>query len=55
MVRRGLTFRGALLPTRQQRNTARYLVVTEGSLAGTRVTLGTIRSCSAAPATPLWS
>jgi len=41
MVRRGLTFRGALLPTRQQRNTARYLVVTEGSLAGTRVTLGT--------------
>lgn len=41
MVRRGLALRGALLPTRQQRNTARYLLVTEGSLVGTRVTLGT--------------
>ncbi len=41
MVRRGLVFRGAKLPTRQHRNTARYLVVTDGSLAGTRVTLGT--------------
>ena len=41
MVRRGLAFRGALLPSRQRRTTARYLVVTEGSLAGTRITLGT--------------
>lgn len=40
MVRRGLAFRG-VLPARQRRTTPRYLVVTEGSLAGTRITLGT--------------
>jgi pSer/pThr/pTyr-binding forkhead associated (FHA) protein len=39
MVRRGLTLRGTLLPTRQQRNVARYLVVTEGALVGARITL----------------
>jgi pSer/pThr/pTyr-binding forkhead associated (FHA) protein len=39
MVRRGLTFRGALLPSRQRRDTARYLVVTEGALVGARITL----------------
>ena len=41
MVRRGLALRGALLPARQHRHAARYLVVTEGALAGTRITLGT--------------
>src|SRR3954465_10291671 len=41
MVRRGLALRGTLLPARQRRTTARYLVVTEGSLVGTRITLGT--------------
>ena len=41
MVRRGLALRGTLLPSRQQRHAARYLVVTEGALAGTRITLGT--------------
>ncbi len=40
MVRRGLALRGALLPSRQQRSSARYLVVTDGALAGTRITLG---------------
>jgi pSer/pThr/pTyr-binding forkhead associated (FHA) protein len=40
MVRRGLALRGSLRPNRQGRNVARYLVVTEGSLAGTRITLG---------------
>jgi len=40
MVRRGLAFRGVLLPSRQRRNTARQLVVTEGALTGTRITLG---------------
>jgi pSer/pThr/pTyr-binding forkhead associated (FHA) protein len=39
MVRRGLTLRGALLPSRQRRDTARYLVVTEGALVGARITL----------------
>jgi pSer/pThr/pTyr-binding forkhead associated (FHA) protein len=38
MVRRGLALRGTLLPSRQ-RTTARYLVVTEGSLTGARITL----------------
>ena len=40
MVRRGLALRGTLLPARQRRTTPRYLVVTDGSLAGTRITLG---------------
>jgi pSer/pThr/pTyr-binding forkhead associated (FHA) protein len=40
MVRRGLALRGALLPKRQPRNVARHLVVTEGALTGTRITLG---------------
>jgi len=41
MVRRGLALRGTLLPSRGQRRTVpRYLIVTEGSLAGTRITLG---------------
>ncbi|EUA12476.1 putative fHA domain protein [Mycobacterium kansasii 662] len=39
MVRRGLALRGTLLPSRQRRQTARYLVVTEGALAGARITL----------------
>jgi pSer/pThr/pTyr-binding forkhead associated (FHA) protein len=39
MVRRGLTFRGTLMPLRQRRNVPRYLVVTEGSLAGARISL----------------
>ena len=39
MVRRGLALRGAL-PARQRGHAARYLVVTEGALAGTRITLG---------------
>jgi pSer/pThr/pTyr-binding forkhead associated (FHA) protein len=38
MVRRGLALRGALLPNRQ-RNVVRQLVVTEGALSGTRITL----------------
>ncbi len=41
MVRRGLALRGTLLPKRQRRTTPRYLVVTAGTLAGTRITLGT--------------
>ncbi len=40
MVRRGMALRGTLLPNRQRRTTPRYLVVTAGSLAGTRITLG---------------
>jgi hypothetical protein len=40
MVRRGLPLRGSLLPSRGRRNVARQLVVTEGALAGTRITLG---------------
>jgi len=40
MVRRGLALRGSLLP-RQRRHVARTLVVTDGALAGTRITLGT--------------
>ncbi|HKI39714.1 MAG: FHA domain-containing protein FhaB [Mycobacterium sp.] len=39
MVRRGLTLRSTLLSSRQRRHAARYLVVTEGSLAGARITL----------------
>jgi pSer/pThr/pTyr-binding forkhead associated (FHA) protein len=39
MVRRGLALRGTLLPARQRRTTARYLVVTEGSLVGTQPVL----------------
>ena len=38
MVRRGLPLRGSLLPSRQSRH-ARHLVVTEGSLAGARISL----------------
>lgn len=41
MVRRGLALRGGLLPSRQQRSVPRYLVVTDGALAGTRIKLGT--------------
>lgn len=40
MVRRGLPLRGTLLPARQRRTTPRYLLVTEGALSGTRITLG---------------
>ena len=40
MVRRGLALRGSLLPNRQRRRVARQLVVTDGALAGTRITLG---------------
>jgi pSer/pThr/pTyr-binding forkhead associated (FHA) protein len=39
MVRRGLALRGTRSPG-QARTAARYLVVTEGALAGTRITLG---------------
>jgi len=39
LVRRGLTFRGTLLPNRERRRYPRHLVVTEGALAGTRITL----------------
>ncbi|OBG31188.1 FHA domain-containing protein [Mycobacterium sp. E3198] len=39
MVRRGLALRGTLLPSRQRRHAARYLVVTEGALTGARITL----------------
>ncbi|EKF25907.1 FHA domain protein [Mycolicibacterium hassiacum DSM 44199] len=39
MMRRGLPLRQALLPT-GRRNVPRYLVVTEGALAGTRIPLG---------------
>ncbi|HEU4362491.1 MAG TPA: FHA domain-containing protein [Mycobacterium sp.] len=39
MMRRGLSIRGTLLPLRQRRTTPRYLVVTDGPLAGARVTL----------------
>jgi pSer/pThr/pTyr-binding forkhead associated (FHA) protein len=39
MVRRGLTFRGTLMASRQRRNVPRYLVVTDGSLAGARISL----------------
>ena len=42
MVRRGLALRGGRSPARQSGKTAaRYLVVTEGALAGTRISLGT--------------
>ena len=40
MVRRGLPLRGGRSPARQNRTAARYLVVTDGALAGTRITLG---------------
>ena len=40
MVKRGLPLRGARASARQIRTAARYLVVTEGALAGTRITLG---------------
>lgn len=40
MVRRGLTLRGPRAAAGQSRTAARYLVVTEGALAGTRITLG---------------
>jgi len=40
MARRGLPLRGSLLPSRGRRNVARQLVVTEGALKGTRITLG---------------
>ena len=39
MVRRGLTLRGTLLPSRHRLTAARYLVVTEGALVGARITL----------------
>ena len=39
LVRRGLPLRGAVRPSRQGRNSARYLMVTEGALAGARITL----------------
>ena len=40
MVRRGLALRGGRSPARQSgKTTARYLVVTEGALAGTRISL----------------
>ena len=39
MVRRGLPMRGGRSPARQGRAAARYLVVTEGALAGTRISL----------------
>ena len=40
MVRRGLALRGTRSPRRAGRTAARYLVVTEGPLAGTRINLG---------------
>ena len=40
MVRRGLALRGSLLPNRRRRHGVRQLVVTEGALTGTRITLG---------------
>lgn len=40
MVRRGLTLRGPRTGASPGRTAARYLVVTEGALAGTRITLG---------------
>ena len=41
MVRRGLALRGSLLPSRGRRHVVRQLIVTEGALAGTRITLST--------------
>lgn len=40
MVRRGLPLPGVRSPKRQARSGARQLVVTEGALVGTRITLG---------------
>ena len=39
MVRRGLPMRGGRSPARQGKAAARYLVVTEGALVGTRISL----------------
>ncbi len=39
MARRGLAMRGVRSPARQSRGAARYLVVTEGALTGTRIPL----------------
>ena len=39
MVRRGLALRGTLLPRQERRRHPRLLIVTEGALAGTRITL----------------
>ena len=35
-----MALRGTLLPNRQRRTVPRHLIVTAGSLAGTRITLG---------------
>ena len=43
MVKRGLALRGTLLPNRNRRHIARQLVVTEGALSGTRITLAPSR------------
>jgi pSer/pThr/pTyr-binding forkhead associated (FHA) protein len=40
MARRGLALRGTLLPSRGRRGVVRQLIVTEGALTGTRITLG---------------
>ena len=40
MVRRGLTLGGGRSPAKPGKTTPRYLVVTEGALAGTRINLG---------------
>lgn len=40
MVRRGLPLRASILPNRLARHTARYLLVTDGALSGTKITLG---------------
>ncbi|HLR98387.1 FHA domain-containing protein [Mycolicibacillus parakoreensis] len=39
MLRRGLAIRGTLLPARPHRHIARRLVITDGALAGARITL----------------
>jgi pSer/pThr/pTyr-binding forkhead associated (FHA) protein len=41
MMRRGLALRGTLLPSRDSRGVVRQLIVTEGALTGTRITLST--------------
>jgi pSer/pThr/pTyr-binding forkhead associated (FHA) protein len=40
VFRRGLALRGTLLPSRGGRGVVRQLIVTEGALTGTRITLG---------------
>jgi pSer/pThr/pTyr-binding forkhead associated (FHA) protein len=40
MAHRGLALRGTLLPSRGRRGVVRQLIVTEGALTGTRITLG---------------